>query len=174
MILTDCPELRNIPWRCVVIDEAHRLKNRNCKLLEGLKMMDLVSDHSDDSIEPEQNRYWLGVPTALNLTATCVGFAKPVKYGGISSWAFSYSKVAAVLDSYMIGRYLCAIVLQQAVAGIVSLSWISSIYFSLLLINTAISYAVGPGFGPVMVMKLYSRAHGFGTLDPVGLVNGSS
>ncbi|XP_053322550.1 chromodomain-helicase-DNA-binding protein 7 [Spea bombifrons] len=41
MILTDCPELRNVHWRCVVIDEAHRLKNRNCKLLEGLKMMDL-------------------------------------------------------------------------------------------------------------------------------------
>ncbi|XP_041103529.1 chromodomain-helicase-DNA-binding protein 7-like isoform X1 [Polyodon spathula] len=41
MILTDCPELRNIQWRCVVIDEAHRLKNRNCKLLEGLKMMDM-------------------------------------------------------------------------------------------------------------------------------------
>ena len=28
--------LGTIPWRCVVIDEAHRLKNRNCKLLEGL------------------------------------------------------------------------------------------------------------------------------------------
>uniref|UniRef100_A0A673BR66 Chromodomain helicase DNA binding protein 7 n=1 Tax=Sphaeramia orbicularis TaxID=375764 RepID=A0A673BR66_9TELE len=41
MILADCPELRSIPWRCVVIDEAHRLKNRNCKLLEGLKMMDM-------------------------------------------------------------------------------------------------------------------------------------
>ncbi|XP_034559711.1 chromodomain-helicase-DNA-binding protein 7 isoform X3 [Notolabrus celidotus] len=41
MILTDCPELRSVPWRCVVIDEAHRLKNRNCKLLEGLKMMDM-------------------------------------------------------------------------------------------------------------------------------------
>ncbi|MEQ2233281.1 choline dehydrogenase 7 [Ilyodon furcidens] len=41
MILADCPELRGIPWRCVVIDEAHRLKNRNCKLLEGLKMMDM-------------------------------------------------------------------------------------------------------------------------------------
>lgn len=52
MILTDCPELRNIPWRCVVIDEAHRLKNRNCKLLEGLKMMDLVSVHNTDSHEP--------------------------------------------------------------------------------------------------------------------------
>lgn len=43
MILTDCPELRSVNWRCVVIDEAHRLKNRNCKLLEGLKMMDMVS-----------------------------------------------------------------------------------------------------------------------------------
>lgn len=42
MILADCPELRGVPWRCVVIDEAHRLKNRNCKLLEGLKMMDMV------------------------------------------------------------------------------------------------------------------------------------
>uniref|UniRef100_A0A8C7WLQ3 Chromodomain helicase DNA binding protein 7 n=1 Tax=Oncorhynchus mykiss TaxID=8022 RepID=A0A8C7WLQ3_ONCMY len=41
MILTDCPELRSVSWRCVVIDEAHRLKNRNCKLLEGLKMMDM-------------------------------------------------------------------------------------------------------------------------------------
>uniref|UniRef100_A0A8D2LIZ5 Chromodomain helicase DNA binding protein 6 n=1 Tax=Varanus komodoensis TaxID=61221 RepID=A0A8D2LIZ5_VARKO len=39
MILADCPELKKIQWRCVVIDEAHRLKNRNCKLLEGLKLM---------------------------------------------------------------------------------------------------------------------------------------
>ncbi|ROL55185.1 Chromodomain-helicase-DNA-binding protein 8 [Anabarilius grahami] len=41
MILSDCPELREISWRCVVIDEAHRLKNRNCKLLDSLKMLDL-------------------------------------------------------------------------------------------------------------------------------------
>ncbi|KAM9510384.1 chromodomain-helicase-DNA-binding protein 8 [Guaruba guarouba] len=41
MILSECPELREIEWRCVVIDEAHRLKNRNCKLLDSLKHMDL-------------------------------------------------------------------------------------------------------------------------------------
>uniref|UniRef100_A0ACB8F5Y5 Choline dehydrogenase 6 n=1 Tax=Sphaerodactylus townsendi TaxID=933632 RepID=A0ACB8F5Y5_9SAUR len=41
MILADCPELKKIQWRCVIIDEAHRLKNRNCKLLEGLKLMSL-------------------------------------------------------------------------------------------------------------------------------------
>uniref|UniRef100_A0A671LC50 Chromodomain-helicase-DNA-binding protein 8 n=1 Tax=Sinocyclocheilus anshuiensis TaxID=1608454 RepID=A0A671LC50_9TELE len=40
MILSDCPELREISWRCVVIDEAHRLQNRNCKLLDSLKMLD--------------------------------------------------------------------------------------------------------------------------------------
>ncbi|MEQ2163856.1 hypothetical protein GOODEAATRI_000349 [Goodea atripinnis] len=41
MVLSDCPELREIAWRCVIIDEAHRLKNRNCKLLDSLKMLDL-------------------------------------------------------------------------------------------------------------------------------------
>lgn len=42
MILGGCPELNAIEWRCVVIDEAHRLKNKNCKLLEGFKLMNLV------------------------------------------------------------------------------------------------------------------------------------
>ena len=37
----DESELQNIQWRVVIIDEAHRLKNRNCKLLEGLKTLDL-------------------------------------------------------------------------------------------------------------------------------------
>ncbi|XP_051631541.1 LOW QUALITY PROTEIN: chromodomain-helicase-DNA-binding protein 8-like, partial [Manacus candei] len=41
MILSECPELREVEWRCVVIDEAHRLKNRHCKLLDSLKHMDL-------------------------------------------------------------------------------------------------------------------------------------
>ncbi|XP_013778295.1 chromodomain-helicase-DNA-binding protein 7-like isoform X3 [Limulus polyphemus] len=41
ILLTDCLELREIPWRCVIIDEAHRLKNRNCKLLEGLRLLNM-------------------------------------------------------------------------------------------------------------------------------------
>ncbi|KAK6727679.1 hypothetical protein RB195_005393 [Necator americanus] len=35
MVVTDCEFLRKIPYRVCVIDEAHRLKNRNCKLLTG-------------------------------------------------------------------------------------------------------------------------------------------
>ncbi|XP_013394879.1 chromodomain-helicase-DNA-binding protein 8 isoform X2 [Lingula anatina] len=41
IIISDCELLSQIEWRCAVIDEAHRLKNRNCKLLEGLKMFEL-------------------------------------------------------------------------------------------------------------------------------------
>lgn len=35
MIVSDCELLRVINYRVCVIDEAHRLKNRNCKLLTG-------------------------------------------------------------------------------------------------------------------------------------------
>lgn len=40
--LADNMQLSAVPWRCVVIDEAHRLKNRNCKLLEGLNNLSMV------------------------------------------------------------------------------------------------------------------------------------
>jgi len=43
IIIADCLELREFNWRLCVIDEAHRLKNRNCKLLEGLRLLNLVS-----------------------------------------------------------------------------------------------------------------------------------
>lgn len=42
MIITDVAELKTFNWRLCVIDEAHRLKNRNCKLLEGLRSLKLV------------------------------------------------------------------------------------------------------------------------------------
>lgn len=58
MILADCPELKKIQWRCVVIDEAHRLKNRNCKLLEGLKLMALVSTSCPASWESRVGQRW--------------------------------------------------------------------------------------------------------------------
>lgn len=41
IILSDCLDLMKIPWRCCIIDEAHRLKNRNCKLLEGLRLLNM-------------------------------------------------------------------------------------------------------------------------------------
>lgn len=42
MILAECMELQSVPWRIIIIDEAHRLKNRNCKLLTGLTQLNVV------------------------------------------------------------------------------------------------------------------------------------
>lgn len=41
IVLTDVMELKDFPWRACVIDEAHRLKNKNCKLLEGLRLLNM-------------------------------------------------------------------------------------------------------------------------------------
>ncbi|XP_014669960.1 PREDICTED: chromodomain-helicase-DNA-binding protein 7-like [Priapulus caudatus] len=41
VVISDCFELREIPWRVVIIDEAHRLKNQKCKLMEGLKLLNV-------------------------------------------------------------------------------------------------------------------------------------
>lgn len=41
LIITHSQELKHFNWRICVIDEAHRLKNRNCKLLEGLRLLNM-------------------------------------------------------------------------------------------------------------------------------------
>ncbi|CAB0008265.1 unnamed protein product, partial [Nesidiocoris tenuis] len=48
IIITDFQDLKDFSWRICVIDEAHRLKNRNCKLLEGLRSLTLVSHLVDN------------------------------------------------------------------------------------------------------------------------------
>jgi len=40
-IITDIMDLKDISWRACVIDEAHRLKNQKCKLLEGLRLLNI-------------------------------------------------------------------------------------------------------------------------------------
>jgi len=44
MIVLDSPHLRDVDWKCLIIDEAHRLKNNSCKLVESLRGMQLVSE----------------------------------------------------------------------------------------------------------------------------------
>ena len=41
LVLSDAEVLRDIKWRLVIIDEAHRLKNQKCRLLNELKTLDL-------------------------------------------------------------------------------------------------------------------------------------
>lgn len=158
MILTDCPELRNIPWRCVVIDEAHRLKNRNCKLLEGLKMMDLVSDPLVIALNPSRT-----VPDSVPLPLwICL---MPVKGVRKACPILRYILLSFQLLTsghglpkfYIVVRYLYTVVSQQSVVMILSLKRLSSICSSLLFVNTAI------------MIQLCSRAHRLGTPGPVEL-----
>jgi chromodomain-helicase-DNA-binding protein 7 len=41
VILSDVPLFCEFKWRNIIIDEAHRLKNKNCKLIEGLRCIDV-------------------------------------------------------------------------------------------------------------------------------------
>ena len=43
IIIADWELLTQIEWRLLIIDEAHRLKNKNCRLAEGLRMFEIVS-----------------------------------------------------------------------------------------------------------------------------------
>ena len=51
VIISDLEQLRKVDWRVAIIDEAHRLKNRNCKLLQGLSCFDVVcTENSQPSV----------------------------------------------------------------------------------------------------------------------------
>ncbi|VDL72875.1 unnamed protein product [Nippostrongylus brasiliensis] len=55
MVVTDCEFLRKIPFRVCVIDEAHRLKNRNCKLLTGAAFLEQFGQcQSDEQVQKLQ------------------------------------------------------------------------------------------------------------------------
>ncbi|RNA41456.1 chromodomain-helicase-DNA-binding, partial [Brachionus plicatilis] len=41
VLMSDVPLFCSFKWRNLIIDEAHRLKNKNCKLIEGLRYMDI-------------------------------------------------------------------------------------------------------------------------------------
>jgi ATP-dependent DNA helicase len=41
--INDRPHFRNVSWRYIVVDEGHRLKNHNCKLIKELKQYESVN-----------------------------------------------------------------------------------------------------------------------------------
>ncbi|XP_022082169.1 chromodomain-helicase-DNA-binding protein 8-like [Acanthaster planci] len=77
IVLADCQELSEIEWRVVVIDEAHRLKNRNCKLLEGLKFLDM-----------EHRVLLTGTPLQNNIDElfSLLNFLEPGRFRSISQF----------------------------------------------------------------------------------------
>ncbi|XP_033939117.1 chromodomain-helicase-DNA-binding protein 6 isoform X3 [Pseudochaenichthys georgianus] len=104
MIMADCPDLKKLHWRCVVIDEAHRLKNRNCKLLEGLKLMNL-----------EQKVLLTGTPlqNSVEELFSLLNFLEPLQFPSESTFMEEFGnlktdeqvkKLQAILKPMMLRR----------------------------------------------------------------------
>lgn len=76
-IITDIMDLKDISWRACVIDEAHRLKNQNCKLLEGLKLLEI-----------EARLLLSGTPLQNNITElfSLLSFLEPLQFNSIAEF----------------------------------------------------------------------------------------
>ena len=77
VIITDIMDLKDISWRACVIDEAHRLKNQKCKLLEGLKLLDI-----------EARLLLSGTPLQNNITElfSLLAFLEPQQFNSIDEF----------------------------------------------------------------------------------------
>ena len=76
--------LSKIPWRCAVIDEAHRLKNRNCKLLEGLNKLQL-----------EHRVLLTGTPLQNNVEElfSLLNFLEPTRFPSQAAFLVEFGKL---------------------------------------------------------------------------------
>lgn len=104
MIVTDYNDLQKFNWRVCVIDEAHRLKNRNCKLLEGLRQLNL-----------EHRVLLSGTPLQNNVNElfSLLNFLEPSQFASNESFLSEFgtlkneeevSKLQALLKPMMLRR----------------------------------------------------------------------
>jgi len=104
IVLTDCLDLREITWRACVIDEAHRLKNKNCKLLEGLRLLDM-----------EHRVLLTGTPLQNNVEElfSLLNFLEPVQFASSDQFLAEFGdlktedqveKLKAILKPMMLRR----------------------------------------------------------------------
>ncbi|XP_054161292.1 chromodomain-helicase-DNA-binding protein 7-like, partial [Oppia nitens] len=104
IVLTDCLELREIHWKSCIIDEAQRLKNRNCKLLEGLRLLDV-----------EHRVLLTGTPLQNNVEElfSLLNFLEPTQFTSNESFMLEFGdlkteaqvdKLKAILKPMMLRR----------------------------------------------------------------------
>ena len=103
-VITDIMDLKEIQWRACVIDEAHRLKNQNCKLLEGLKLLEI-----------ESRLLLSGTPLQNNINElfSLLSFLEPTQFNSINEFMKDFGdmkqegqvvKLQAILKPLMLRR----------------------------------------------------------------------
>ena len=103
-MITDILELREISWRACVIDEAHRLKNAKCKLLEGLNLL-VIESRCLLSGTPLQNN--------INELFSLLSFLEPSQFNSLDTFMKDFgdmqneeqvNKLQALLKPLMLRR----------------------------------------------------------------------
>ena len=103
-VINDIMDLKDISWRACVIDEAHRLKNQNCKLLEGLKLLDI-----------EARLLLSGTPLQNNINElfSLLSFLEPTQFNSLNEFLKDFGdmkkegqvvKLQALLKPLMLRR----------------------------------------------------------------------
>lgn len=103
-IITDIIDLKDISWRACVIDEAHRLKNQKCRLLEGLKLLEI-----------EARLLLSGTPLQNNISElfSLLSFLEPQQFNSITEFTRDFGdmqnedqvvKLQAILKPLMLRR----------------------------------------------------------------------
>ena len=73
--------LSTIPFRCLIIDEAHRLKNQKCKLIEGLS-----------NLKMEHRVLLTGTPLQNNVEElfSLLNFLEPARFPSQAAFLFEF------------------------------------------------------------------------------------
>ena len=91
-LIRDYEELAEIPWRVVVVDEAHRLKNTSSKLLECMR--DVIAKGS--AVHGYQHRILMsGTPLQNNIAElwSLLNFIEPAKFPDYEKFHEKFGKI---------------------------------------------------------------------------------
>lgn len=104
IIITDFNELRGYNWRLCVIDEAHRLKNRNCKLLEGLRQLNL-----------EHRVLLSGTPLQNNVNElfSLLNFLEPVQFSSSEAFLKEFGNLSSESEVHKLQLLLKPMMLRR-------------------------------------------------------------
>jgi chromodomain helicase DNA binding protein 8/chromodomain-helicase-DNA-binding protein 7 len=104
MVISGAAQLRPIPWRCVVLDEAHRLKNKTSKITEYLK-----------SYQMEHKVLLTGTPlqNSLDELWALLNFLEPDAFPDELSFQRNYGNMNSAADVEKLQKLLKPLMLRR-------------------------------------------------------------
>eukprot|EP00601_Ochromonadales_sp_CCMP2298_P021910 CAMPEP_0173321264 /NCGR_PEP_ID=MMETSP1143-20121109/29311_1 /TAXON_ID=483371 /ORGANISM="non described non described, Strain CCMP2298" /LENGTH=703 /DNA_ID=CAMNT_0014264991 /DNA_START=1 /DNA_END=2108 /DNA_ORIENTATION=+ len=91
-LVRDYEELAEVPWRCVIVDEAHRLRNVNSKLLECMRS---VVTKGQVSYGYQHRILMTGTPLQNNTVElwTLMNFIEPAKFPDLEKFQARFGNI---------------------------------------------------------------------------------